>query len=92
MQCIICERELEPAFEGAEERCQPDGGGSFALGFSYGSRHDQLNKDPDSEDRMTKLLSSDWIMGYFCDDCFEKKHHLLEGYHTLKLPTWERVV
>jgi hypothetical protein len=89
MKCVFCERELEPF---SVDSFQPYDGGQLTLNFSFGSRYDQIESSPNSDDPMKRMLSSDLLVGYICDDCFDKKHHLFEGYHAIKTTEWQKVV
>jgi hypothetical protein len=91
MKCVFCERELEPVFE--DNQFQAFGGGDLKVSFGFGSRHDHLGQRPDSEVPLERLLACDVIVGFICDDCFEKKHELFEGYNAVhQRPEWKKIV
>lgn len=74
--CLCCEKPL------AFNDCNAiDGGGKMSLVFGYGSTHDGL-RTLASKNRRDKLLMADIIEAYICDDCFDKKSRLMNGYRT----------
>lgn len=99
-KCIFCEKDMT----GIADTFQPDDGGEVRINFSYGSRHDQELDMKGcgfhihhvielSETRLQKLLCCEKIVGYVCDDCFEKKQHLFSGYETSRpKPTNRKIV
>jgi len=76
--CLICGKSL-PWEESME---LVEGGGFVVLSFHYGSRHDQLATWVD-KDKKSELLRCDEIRAYICDDCFENKLDLFEGWNIL---------
>ena len=84
MHCLICEKAISIL----EDMPNPVGAGTLTACFGYGSGHDQLGARsiPMKGDapRLDKLLSCDRIRAWICDDCFEKKHHLFQGFEIKK--------
>ncbi len=65
----------------------PDHGGEITVHFGYGSRHDQLlciERSLDAPLRIDNLLNCNLIKTWICDDCFEKKQHLFNGFRIKK--------
>jgi hypothetical protein len=84
-RCLKCEKELEFVSECGENI---NDAGYIEVTFHYGSRHDQCidlrvgrrRAFHRAERRIEKLLASDKIQAYICDDCFEKHEELFEAY------------
>jgi hypothetical protein len=70
-KCLICESTLQ-----FDHGCVM-WAGTAKIEFGYGSRHDQLGHQGIVAD---PLLSCNEIVLYICDDCFDKKRHLMVGY------------
>lgn len=94
-KCFVCEKELLVCTTrgGQPISMHPVGCGVFTICFGYGSDFDQggLAPYPD-DDPNEKLLHSDEIRGYICDECVEKKISLLEGYKYNIKKSEERIV
>jgi uncharacterized protein YlaI len=81
VKCLLCEKDLQLSESGLI-----DDAGFIYVEFHYGSKHDQCKGfghygfDETLQDR---LLGSDEIEAYICDDCFDKKHHLMRGFNKI---------
>lgn len=80
MKCFCCEKEMKEDPDGILQ-----GGGTAQLSFGYGSRFDCCGFDfelPEKTDapRVDRLAACPIIVGYICDDCFEKKQGFFEGW------------
>lgn len=79
VKCFICEKDLVYDREWVYD------GGVVHLSFGYGSRHDQMGMRHEvPKNHLDKLLCSNEIEGYICDDCVERKQKLLRGFHVMK--------
>lgn len=91
-KCLKCEKELKPVGDNCSNI---DDAGYMEVSFHYGSRNDQMkgfiditkfrrrrsgDPEPPPLTRRERLLKSDKIQAYICDDCFEKYEELFEGY------------
>lgn len=88
MRCFKCERTIVVMNDFGEPlgNCL-DGAGRFTPNFGYGSVHDSESPHgflPTAEFAALSLAEQldrcDRVVGYICDDCYEKYAHLLEGY------------
>jgi uncharacterized protein YlaI len=81
VKCLLCEKDLELDGHGLV-----NDGGFVYVEFHYGSKHDQCKGFGYNwnEDVVDCLLGSDEIEAYICDDCFDKKHHLMRGFKVEK--------
>lgn len=83
MKCLICEKEIKTL----DDVPNLDGAGTLTACFDYGSGHDQFSvhscpiKDRTS---LENLLACDRIKTWICDDCFEHKQHLFQGFRVKK--------
>ncbi len=63
---------------------RPDAGGAVNISFGYGSKFDHIAyPEPHfcpEENRAFQLACCPNIWGAACDECFEKKAHLFQGY------------
>lgn len=75
-----------------DHECVMDGG-TLELYMGYDSRFDEGGyrscpqpnpQDPNYQE--VTLMGSDLIKTYLCDDCFEKKMHLFEGWNKVPQP------
>lgn len=94
MKCFICEKEVVYLDNMPNN---PDNAGTISVHFGYGSRYDGTGMgyfENSDEPRVDRLASCDIISGVLCDDCFEKKQHLLDGYEVIKHTTsdWNKIV
>src|SRR3990167_3517793 len=95
MQCIICERTLEPA---CDIESQPYGAGCCEISFHFGAcKFDQMkgfhnNNDPNSASLAERLAACGLIEFFMCEECFEKKAALFRGYHIEKITNKRRVI
>lgn len=86
VQCLICEKALVYDNEWVYD------GGVIHLSFGYGSKHDQMGmRSQMPENHLDKLLCSNQIEGYVCDECFEKKQSLLRGFHVKRKEIREEI-
>lgn len=76
--CLICEEMITPS------------SGLCTVEFGYGSRYDQLGCGGDN--MIDKLLACSIVEAYICDDCFEKKAHLFNGFDVTVKSEKTRVV
>lgn len=94
-RCLVCEKELrheamkvdKPDHLGRTRYNHPPivyDAGEVQVSFSYGSNHDQGGSGYEPKTPIEKLLSCHEIRGYLCDDCFEKKLHLFEGWDRIE--------
>jgi hypothetical protein len=93
MQCLICEKNIKLIYSNYPNN--PDNGGEITVSFGYGSKHDQLpfiERSLDAPLRIDNLLSCDLIKAWICDDCFEKKQHLFNGFQIKKQVTEIKVI
>lgn len=88
-KCIKCEKTLLFEFEGDnDDNTNPIAcAGFIEVSFHYGSRHDQCKgwhdkaiSRLDESTPLKKILTSDRIQGYICDECFEDNLELFEGW------------
>ena len=78
-RCLICEKELEDSDCGNNV----ESAGQLIASFDYGSRYDHLGYRtpiPENTTPVDKMAACHEIVAYICDDCFEKRCHLFEGY------------
>lgn len=76
-KCICCLKEVRTG----EYADLPVDGGMVEVHFGYGSRHDQGSAGLyEAATRLDKLLASHRILGAICDDCFESRQGLFEGF------------
>lgn len=85
MKCLCCEKVLGEMYAGRES-FTPEDGGRMMVSFGYGSRHDQGGSGP-AVTPIDKLLNCNEIEAYICDDCFEKKFDLMNGFSVKKTVT-----
>jgi len=89
MQCLICEKDLQGEAADDLGHIVYDGG-TLELTMGYGSRYDGYL---DNGDFKSRLLSSTVIRTFICDDCFEKKIKLFEGWDKIvQRPQFKRKV
>lgn len=74
-KCLCCEKEIK------EEKHFLMGAGSLLLNFGYGSKFDQFLSASVQESVLDSLVSCQKVVAYICDDCFELKSKLFEGYN-----------
>ncbi len=88
--CLCCEKALETTHDTVVYD-----GGWMVVDFGYGSRFDydcNTSLRPVSSDSVPEVLACDEIRAYICDDCFEQKANLFEGYRITKVQRRERAV
>lgn len=75
--CICCEKPVKIIYDGDDEKSLYPNlvGGTFELHFGYGSKHDNL-------------VDGDVFQGCICDDCADKKKHLMRSVLIQKTTTW----
>lgn len=87
VHCFCCENELEVDCDTIV-----NDGGWMNIDFGYGSKFDyDRNASLGAEDEVGKLLQCNEVRAYICDECFERKFKLCEGYDT-SLPERYRVL
>lgn len=84
VNCLICDRNLI-----IDENELVQDGGFVYIEFHYGSRHDQCKGFKNISDN--KLLNSDQIEAYICDDCFEKKQEKMRGFKIERINKREEI-
>lgn len=81
MYCVKCEKEMNYLHESKDHwEGNINDGGAFSFSFGYGSKFEMIGNPPKSEARIHQLLACSDIIGFICDDCFEKYSYLFNGY------------
>lgn len=85
VSCLVCEKILD-----IKQGSVMDGG-RCNVSFGYGSQHDQIGAIYGLSD-IDNLLLCNRIIAYICDECFDKKSTLFEGYKITKKTTLSRII
>lgn len=79
MKCLICEKPVEVLMgeDFLEPHCMIHEAAWLEIDPGYGSRYD------------TVLEGKRWF-GCICDDCIEKKNHLIEAWERITTHKWSK--
>lgn len=91
--CFVCAKRLNAVFPNTI--AQPDRGGEINLHFDYGSRYDWIKlraSDPSKLDHSERVARASKKVGVICDQCFEDRISLVEGYEQDESGRWYRTI
>ncbi len=91
--CFVCFKRLNVVLPNVIS--YPERGGEISFSFGYGSRYDLVglkSSDPSKLDHSQRVALASKKVAVICDQCFEDRISLVEGYEQDESGRWYRTV